>query len=1238
MSLRKKNTFAQGRLFKPATVRQFASDSSFMKEQTAASLSGSNIRSTSSFRYDSPGTGVKSTQQLPVDFSKFENHTFFNSAEAKINTAFDTVINGYPFDGTKGDLEAYEDKLSGFENHILKRFPKNMGYLFFSGANSGADTVNVGSYIQVDDFAGALLPSLSRNRSGDPIIYPGTGSISFEMFLFVPRQTNNNQIVLQKLSGSNRGITLALSQSSSTTACNLQMLVSSGSAHLSASMSVQKGSFQHVCATFNRASGLDKLQLFLDSTLTAESSASFGMGEVDFKRSPLLIGSGTIHVTGTLSNENLGMIPQQTLSGAIDELRIFHEVRSRAVLKANMRRSVFPDSRLRAYFKFNESTGSHSNNEIVLDASGNSLHSRITNYTVNLRATGSSNIDGAGRIPPLRPVTLEMSSRNPILFPGDAGVRELNIDLLATGSQYDANNPNMITKLIPPHYLFDAASAAGFGLNSSGSVADIYSSSTSANDFPGGGRIGSPLLISMFLFTWAKYFDELKMYVDQFSQLLHPDYDSMEGIADQFIPFLAEYYGFQLPNSFPNASLNQYLEGEDLGVNTQLSKHGLQYVQNQIWKRILINMNDIIRSKGTLYSIKAFLRASGINPNRNFRFREFGGVRNRRIDDVQLRQNLTEVSAFLDMSGTLSPVTTTVSKLGVPDNKPFIMSPFLSASRVEVGWPTPSTADSGQFVQKNTKKYGIHGIYDRRSDGLLTSGSWTVEGIYSYPFIHASGSANHFATQSLARLHITGNRAPSTTHGMIANMLAFSGSELYTGSLHLFVRPSIDHLAPVMALEMTGVNIFDGDKWHVAFGRRRNDEVNSVVSSSYFITVGKQNWGRIVEYHTTSSFFQEATGTNYAADNVFQNLLYDSSSPFYPFNTSGSFIAIGSQSIGGTSTNFFLNSIAKVPDPKARTTHFSGRLGHMRFWSKALSGSEVKEHVRNFKSLGVKNPLVNFNFETVPTGAFGRLRIDVSTDQVVTKSDTLGNITLFDFSQQFVSGARSPYGNGASVPWLPQSSYNKTFFHMSGSGFELNKRVIKPERFDYSILTPKFDEASVDNKIRIAGFQDWNNIEELGGEVSPVHEMRLSTIPTDDTRFGVEVSSVQALNEDMINMFDTLDKFNNALGAPELVFATSYPELADLREVYFNRLIGKVNFRTFFEFFKWFDTSFGSIIESMIPRRTKFMGVDFVIESHMLERGKFNYNYEDVYLGENNRHGLRGQILMQQLIAKIQRI
>ena len=81
-----------------------------------------------------------------------------------------------------------------------------------------------------------------------------------------------------------------------------------------------------------------------------------------------------------------------------------------------------------------------------MDSSKSNLHSRVINYLNNFtRVTGSDN-----------PVKNEILERNPVLFPDYAPVESLNTELLSSGSLYDDANPNLITKLIPPHYFLEA--------------------------------------------------------------------------------------------------------------------------------------------------------------------------------------------------------------------------------------------------------------------------------------------------------------------------------------------------------------------------------------------------------------------------------------------------------------------------------------------------------------------------------------------------------------------------------------------------------------------------------------------------------------------------------------------------------------------------------------------------------------------------------------------------------------
>jgi hypothetical protein len=1149
----------QPKLFGPKLTRGSAGETSSVIEVTAEDLANTNFASTSSFRYDPPGTGLKSTQQVPVDYSRFENHTFFNSAEVNVNVAFDTIINAFPFDGTQKEVEEFLDDLSGFEKYVLDSFPKNKGYLFFKRANP--------SFIAVNDFAGSTYPSISKEKTGNNVLDPGLNSFSLEMQLFVPDESNDCSVIAQKLAGTNHGFTLAISESASSV-CDLVFMVTSGSHFLSSSIELQKGRFNHVGVSLNRAPGRHQIEFYSGSSLVSRTVKAAEFGRFNFSTSPFLIGSGSTQDTSA----SRVFTPITTLSGAIDELRFRHENINLDKFVDFATKGIFTDDNLALYFKFNEPTGSLGNlNNIVLDSSGNSLHSRISNYTADLRSTGSIAV----------PMTNEKLSFNPVLFPSFASVVSLNSDLLTSASLYDRVNPNLITRLVPPHYLQEGQVSQGFA-EEEGTIVDPYGGSGP----PGTGELGSSQLLSAFLYTWAKFFDEQKIMTDHMSNLLHVDYDDDGTVADQFLPFLFNFYGVETPAIFPDASIDQFFNAENIQTSISTSGYSLDYVQNQIWRRILVNIQDIIKSKGTIHAVKSLIRTLGINPDTTLRIREYGGKTKRNLVDARVSK--TEVSALLDMSGTLAPVSVTFDGQGIPSSKPFVQSNFLTASRIEPGKPNIG----GAFVDK--AQYPPHGISNNRSDGLLTSGSWSIEGTFKFenPLTGA-----HPVTQSLFRLNTTGSTGTTNGHRIIANIVAISGNDdsNLSSSVKFFVRASSAATAQTLELPLTGVNIFDGNKWSISAGRVPPDAANRNPSGSYFLRAGYQAFGELGVSQTTQSFFLEDPAGNEA------NIIWSNRSNNH--NSEGAFITAGSQSLNTTlsAANEYLNSTSRVSNEEARVTTFSGKVGQIRFWSKNLETREWKEHTRNFKSIGVEDPDTNFNFVTMLSGSFEKIRLDVSTDQPVTNSSGLGRITLTDFSQ------------GG--------------FEITGSGFEASKRVIKPETFYYSHLSPRFDEAETNNKVRVRGFQSLENVEEFNAEFSPSYEIRASEIPNDDTRFSIDISVVNALNEDIVNIFATLDEIDNALGDPELLYSPDYPKLAELRSVYFNRLTRRMNLSTFFEFFKWFDSVAGTFIEQVLPRKTSFLGVNYVVESHMLERSKVQYLNSEIYLEENLRRSGKNNLI-----------
>lgn len=1177
------NTFAPGSsLFTPSIIRGLTGDQAALVNITAASLSGSTQDYTSSFRYDPPGSALKSTQQIPVDWSKFENHTFFNSAEAKVNTAFDIIINSFPFDGSKSELLSFFDSLTGFEKYVYDNFPKNRGFLHFSGSASPAG----GSYIKVVDSAGSSMPSLSRNASALPVLDQGSDPISYDFQLHIPKGLNlGNQVVIQRLRDSRYGITLALSSTLSTDPSGtLVMLVSSGSSFMSASMSLSKGDFQHICAIHDSSPSVNKIKLYRNSDLKS-TSTSLELGPFGYSSSPFYIGSGSNHLAGNFGSASPGFLFSQTLSGAIDELRVYHGVRSAKDQKKFIQRSVYPETSLKLYYKFNEPTGSYASNSTVIDSSGNSLHSSVINFNQTLRNLRGLSI----------PVSYEIEEESPVLFPSYPDVVSLNTALLSSASEYDTNNPNMITKLIPRHYLMEASIFEGFGQNSElGNITEPYGT---RQNFPGGGELGSAQIIASLLFIWAKYFDELKMHLDQFGRQRNIDPIEEGTIANAFLPQLAETYGFHLPELYPNASYEQFYHGKALNVDSTASTNSLQYIQNQIWRRVLSDMVEIYRSKGTIHSIKSLIRNMGLNPDSNFRFREFGGSRTGRISDQ--RAVKTSNLRSLDFSGSFADATPIYDAQGIPTNFPYYKSSGLLISgnmraadinrvvRTEPGYPYP----------------GQTPMFDR----ILTSGSWTFEGTYKMTSPKTLGRG-YPDTSSLVRFATSGTNSTSGhLDSTFLNLIAVSGSSESntTGSLTLVFRDTWSQTqAPKLELPLTGVNIFDGNLWNISFGRVRNDSFGSYVSSSWFIRAGRQSAGRITEFYENSVFFNDSVPNSSLTGSVLTTWSNQ-------INMSGTMIHIGSQSVPNSSTLLGLSYNSSPNTTLDRTSFFGGRVVNLRFWSKGLTSSEAKEHVLNPMSLGVSDAKKNFNFASSPSGSWEKLRLDVDFMQEFTVSDTAGNLNIIDMSQNHIDGL--------------------------ASGFEKFSKIFRPEIVTHTTINPNFDQSSSENKIRVRSWQIQNNIDLYGGASAPLYDIPENENPTDDTRFSIEINAVQALNEDIIKIFSSLDAFDNYIGRPELQFSDDYPDLVSLREIYFNRLTDKVNFSTFFEFFKWFDTTISQLIEGLVPRKTKFLGVNFVVEPHMLERPKVRYNTHDIYVGPNDRHGSLGTLLVQQLTGNIKR-
>ncbi len=1154
----RQSNFFKNSLFKPSKLRDAAGNA-----RTAATSLSDNfqdsigaINVTGSFRYDTLGEPLKNTQQLNVDFSKLENHCFFNSAKNKAHVAIEKVINQFPFDGTRAEYEKFLDTLTGYEKYVLSIWPKSAGSLVFERPTSGD-----GSFISIKDYKGTGKVDFLNQDDGTPVLDFKSGPFSIECSVFVPSgSVNKNQIITQRIYSGTHGFTLAVSsskfQESPNGKCEVLFILGTGAKSIFASGTIEKGKFNHIAAVYDRGA-TDKVSLYIDAKKKGESRKGTFL-PFNFVGSELTIGSGSHHRAAGLGT----FLPEKTLSGALDEFRFFHSARTRNDIQKYRNTQIFSQPDLMLYYRFNEPSGTFtntaptSNESLVLDHSGNGLHVRVENFDISHR--------DPKKISFLKGLKVEDPEFSPVLFPTFQKVRELSQELINSGSTYDYNNPNVITKLVPQHYLQDAQFFEGLETEEGGleNLPDISS------DEPGGNKIQQAQLISSILYMWAEVFDEMKMFVDEFGRLLTVDYRDENTIASQFLPFLSKYHGFTLPAQFNSANIEQFLQGKSLSVKDVKNNKTLQEIQNTIWRRILSDLPHIRKTKGTRASLESMLRNIGINPGSTFRIREYGG--SPRKDIKNTFEKRVEVSSMLDFTGSFSSLKSTVGGDGRGKERPVLTTGFLNRPRVEPGFPEPAG-----------------NIHDRN----LTSGSWTVEGVFKF-----DAASDHKNSQSLFRLQTTGSSSGIGNIWNLFNVVAHKEEKQLsrTGSIEMYF--SHDN-STAKRISIENINIFDAKKWYVSFGRKRNDQLKNQ-KSEYFLRVGKNRMSKEPLVYSTSSFFlDEASG--------FSNLQRTSTI----HNVSGAFIAIGSMSLGydKSQSKGFLNKSSYVD---ANLSDFTGKVAQIRFYSKGLSELETSTHIRNFKSLGVNDPSTNFNFNTTTTGSFERLRLDMSLDQPVTRSNSQKQITFVDFSQ-----------NG---------------FDGKGTAFEPKVPIIKPERFDYMALTPKLELGSNENKVRIRSLRNVNEAVRRNVDIAPAYEIPGGEEPMDDRRAEIEVSSVQAINDDIALIFATLDFFDNTIGDPELVFASDYRKLKHMRRIYFNRLEEKMDLSRFFQFFKWFDDSVGDIIEELIPRSTRYLGTNFVIESHSLERSKFPYSYTDIYLGELERP-VDTSIFVQQFIGKIKK-
>lgn len=1141
---------------------------------------------------DPLGTGVKNTQQLLVDWSDYSQHVFFNSAEGKVNLAFDQIINGYPFDGSAAEKAQFLADIGGFTKHVLDKFATNKGYFYFNGTASPT-TNNV--FLEVNDSSGKLAPDLAKKvgeaKASEGFHLNGT---THEMWVYIPSDfdTNNSSIVRtlyqKKETADTRGVTIYTKRKKTGTVelFDINFHISSGMykaiKHTMTDLAVD--TWHHVAFVYERAS-TERVIGYLNGvqhSITSNSRAE--LDDIQMGEGLIRLGYGLDHKSHAdpAIHTAAGSLANNYFRGLIDEFRVWSSIRTKKQIFDNLHRNISAQPTLQLYYRFNEpttvipagKTSTYSAAAIVLDYSGNSLHTEIKNLNSTIH-------DPKGQFGSVStPMSVELDKDNPILFPDWLPNSTLNQTMLVDANHYDRNNPNLITKLIPQHYFEEAEFFEG--IETAFETPEEMQTKATTHPLPGHAKMPTRVVMLSVLLVWANFFDDIKLYIDNFSLLGKVTYDTYNQIPPQLIQFLSDYYGIALPNPYANENPAKFRKGENLenssGVGIPLSE-----TLDKMWRRILINLPWLLRSRGTLQGVKGLMNTLGVEADSVFKFKEYGGAISKSITSG--RQKVKKTSGFLNFQ-----------KLNYLESSP------IWAYRHAPGGDDPSGGPAVGEILFQSGDIIISTPAGPPVPTLFTSGSWAWEGRYQMLKTETTSSLFRIENDNKVMVNLVAMRAQNTT-----------GPD-YT--LRLFLDGHKASSAPV-ELDLPNVNIWDENPWYISVDNKWGATENTL-SVRCIKTSGEY----IVEHHSASINYGKTAAAK--SGDVLHNGLplfaIDSASPAALANKVK--FAIGtnaSKNFDQTAGSLNYSTLSTEKKLQSHATAYSGQLSHMRFWTKSLTRNEQIEHAHNPFSVSTESPIDSFAFpnnpiiqlntasagneyyETIPLGKYPS-----------TYSGTLPEGSWSRLRQSF-DMLQQDYTFSSSTLSLTDTTQNNDHITLNGA----NGGLFKAD-FIHTVVGSDFDSNSTSNKIRIRSFQDKQTAKDNFAFHGNMTELPFET-GVDDRRFSIESSLVHALNADMVNVLGNLEKLNNYLGAPEMEYAVEYPEINKIQDIYFQRLLGIPNYNVMIEFQRWFNNNFSELIEQFIPHTADFLGINFVIESHFLERHKMEYKQGDVHVDIRDR-------------------
>jgi hypothetical protein len=362
-------------------------------------------------------------------------------------------------------------------------------------------------------------------------------------------------------------------------------------------------------------------------------------------------------------------------------------------------------------------------------------------------------------------------------------------------------------------------------------------------------------------------------------------------------------------------------------------------------------------------------------------------------------------------------------------------------------------------------------------------------------------------------------------------------------------------------------DVYDNEKWNFAVVVKPAEYPNSTYVSG-----------------TTDDYRVEFHGYNMAADTVAESFMVTAS---ISGQAGKRFVSSKKRFYAGAHRTNFVGSVI---DPS------NIRASGCRIWTVPLTKDEIIAHARDTTNYGVDNPYesayLNENKSTY-TGMIPKIEtLAMHWDfETVSGSDGSGEFLVEDLSS---GSSDSRYGDWSAI-LEKQHTGQGMFFETEDSG-SISREYISTAKTQF------FENLNSENFIEILEKDD--EYFQKGFRSRPIRYF-----------FAIEKSMYQSINDEMIDFFGNiagLQSYASLIGEPVNKYRKDYKKLKLVRGLFFDKIKNTPDLEKYVEFYKWFDDAISAMVLNLIPATSDFAGVQNTVESHILERNKYQHKFPTI--------------------------